>query len=41
MSDATYAAALERLGTSGVVELSTLAGYYTVLAYVINVALLD
>ena len=38
VSDATYNAATERLGTAGVVELSTLAGYYTMLAGVINLA---
>ena len=38
VSDAAYAAARDRLGTSGVVELSTLVGYYTMLAFVINLA---
>ncbi len=38
VSDAAYAAARDRLGTSGVVELSTLVGYYTLLAFVINLA---
>ena len=38
VSDAAYDAARNRLGTSGVVELSTLVGYYTMLAFVINVA---
>lgn len=38
VSDATYGAARDRLGTSGVVELSTLVGYYTLLAFVINLA---
>ena len=28
----------ERLGTAGVVELTTLVGYYTMLAFAINVA---
>lgn len=37
-SDAAYAAAHDRLGTAGVVELTTLVGYYTMLAFVINVA---
>lgn len=37
-SDAAYAAASERLGTAGVVELTTLVGYYTMLAFAINVA---
>ena len=41
VSDDTYAAAQDRLGTAGVVELSTLSGYYTMLAYLINVALPD
>lgn len=38
VSDAAYAAAQDRLGTAGVVELSTLVGYYTMLAVVINLA---
>ena len=38
VSDAAYAAARDRLGTAGVVELSTLVGYYTLLAFVINLA---
>ena len=38
VSDTTYAGARDRLGTSGVVELSTLVGYYTLLAFVINLA---
>ncbi len=38
VSDATYASAAERLGTAGVVELSTLVGYYTLLAFIINLA---
>ena len=38
VSDPVYAAALGRLGTSGVVELSTLVGYYTLLAFVMNAA---
>lgn len=38
VSDTAYAAASDRLGTSGVVELSTLVGYYTLLAFVINLA---
>ena len=38
VSDAAYSAARDRLGTSGVVELSTLVGYYTLLAFVINLA---
>lgn len=37
-SDGAYAAAHDRLGTAGVVELTTLVGYYTMLAFVINVA---
>jgi hypothetical protein len=36
VSDAAYAAARDRLGTAGVVELSTLVGYYTLLGFVIN-----
>ncbi len=38
VSDAAYSGARERLGTAGVVELSTLVGYYTLLAFVINLA---
>ena len=38
VSDTAYAAASERLGTAGVVELTTLVGYYTMLAFAINVA---
>ena len=34
--DAVYAAAESRLGPAGVVELSTLVGYYTLLAFVMN-----
>lgn len=37
-SDGTYAVASDLLGTAGVVELTTLVGYYTMLAFVINVA---
>ena len=37
-SDTAYAAARERLGTAGVVELTTLVGYYTMLAFAINLA---
>lgn len=38
VSDQAYAAARDLLGTAGVVELTTLAGYYTMLAFAINVA---
>jgi len=38
VSDRTHAAALGALGVEGVVELATLAGYYTMLGYVMNVA---
>ena len=38
VSDGTYAAAESALGTSGVVELTGLVGYYTMLSYVLNVA---
>lgn len=38
VSDETYAAAAAALGASGVVELSTLVGYYTLLSFVMNVA---
>ncbi len=37
-SDGAYAAVRDLLGTAGVVELTTLVGYYTMLAFVINVA---
>lgn len=36
VSDGTFAAAVERLGESGVVELSTVVGYYTLLAFVMG-----
>lgn len=38
VDDLTYAAALERLGEGGVVELVGLCGYYAMLAMVMNVA---
>ncbi len=38
VSDAVYAAAHDRLGAAGVVELTTLVGYYTMLAFTINLA---
>ena len=38
VSDPAYAAARDLLGTPGVVELTALAGYYTMLAFTINVA---
>ena len=38
VSDTAHAAARDRLGTAGVVELTTLVGYYTMLAFVINLA---
>ena len=38
VSDATWGSAHDRLGPSGVVELSTLVGYYTLLAFVMNAA---
>jgi 4-carboxymuconolactone decarboxylase len=38
VSDATFAATRDELGESGVVELAGLAGYYTMLSYVMNVA---
>jgi len=38
VSDEAYGQALDRLGESGVVELSTLVGYYTLLAFVMNAA---
>jgi len=38
VSDTTHAAALAALGVEEVVELATLSGYYTMLAYVMNVA---
>jgi 4-carboxymuconolactone decarboxylase len=36
VSDATYAAALARLGERGVVELTALIGYYTMVAMTLN-----
>jgi 4-carboxymuconolactone decarboxylase len=36
VSDASYARALERFGTVGVVELTALAGYYTMVAMTLN-----
>jgi 4-carboxymuconolactone decarboxylase len=36
VSDATYAAALARLGTRAVVELTALVGYYTMVAMTLN-----
>lgn len=36
VSDATYAAALERFGTRTVVELTALVGYYTMVAMTLN-----
>jgi 4-carboxymuconolactone decarboxylase len=38
VSDPTYARALAALGERGVVDLTTLAGYYTTLAMILNVA---
>lgn len=38
VSDATYAAVEDALGTNGVVELSALVGYYTFLGFAMNVA---
>ena len=38
LSDATYAAAVERFGEQGVIDLVGLAGYYATLAMVMNVA---
>ena len=38
VADEAYGEALDRLGASGVVELSTLVGYYTLLAFVMNAA---
>lgn len=36
VSDATYAAALEAVGLAGIVELTVLVGYYTMLAMTLN-----
>ena len=36
VSDATYAAAIARLGTRAVVELTALVGYYTMVAMTLN-----
>lgn len=38
VSDATYGSALARFGEAGVVELTAILGYYTLLAMVMNVA---
>ena len=38
VSDATYAAAVQRYGEDGVVELVSVVGYYAMLAMVMNVA---
>lgn len=38
VSDATYAAALQMLGTGGIVDLCGICGYYGMLAMVMNVA---
>lgn len=38
VSDATYSAALEMLGTGGIVDLCGICGYYSMLAMVMNVA---
>ena len=38
VSDATYARAVERFGEQGVVETVSLAGYYTMIAMILNTA---
>ena len=38
VADEIYAVAVEALGVAGVIELATLVGYYTMLAFVMNVA---
>ena len=38
VSDATYARAVAAFGESGVVDLTAVAGYYTTLAMILNVA---
>ena len=38
VSDTTYARALERFGERGIIDLTGLAGYYSTLAMVLNVA---
>jgi 4-carboxymuconolactone decarboxylase len=38
LADATFAAAIEQFGAAGVVELATVFGYYTTLAFVMNAA---
>jgi len=38
VSDATYARAVERLGEAGVVELTSLVGYFQLVSLVLNVA---
>jgi 4-carboxymuconolactone decarboxylase len=38
VSDATYERAVERFGEQGVVEIVSLAGYYTMIAMILNTA---
>ena len=38
VSDATYARALARFGEQGVIDLTAVNGYYTLIAMVLNVA---
>jgi 4-carboxymuconolactone decarboxylase len=38
VSDATYARAVAAFGEAGVVDLTAVAGYYTTLAMILNVA---
>ena len=38
VSDATYARALAKFGEAGIVEATSMAGYYTLLAMVMNTA---
>jgi 4-carboxymuconolactone decarboxylase len=38
VSDATYAAALERFGEQGIIDMTAVCGYYSLLSMVMNVA---
>jgi 4-carboxymuconolactone decarboxylase len=38
VSDASYARVVKRFGEQGVIDISTLCGYYTTLGYIMNVA---
>jgi 4-carboxymuconolactone decarboxylase len=38
VSDASYASVVKRFGEQGVIDITTLCGYYTMLGYILNVA---